>query len=161
MDSFLIEHRPALVRQSADTCTIGHSYLDTFGPGQFYTPCSKGLSKSGRTCSDTSCKRCSKLLYKRELFCKGCCSSRASTAASSTSGPHPNCRRECGGVGECAPHCRGLANMSPAVAKLHCCAARIVIGITGALLSRGKVRITKGVDSPLASHGAAFGLGSE
>ena len=71
--------------------------------------------------------------------------------------------------------------MSPAVAKLHCCAARIVIEISGALLSRGKVctppypppsyppsgallsrgkvRITKGLDSPLASHGAAFGLG--
>ena len=94
------------------------------------------------------------------LFCKGG-SHRAAAAGTDPAGPHPNCRRECGGVGVCAAHCRGLANMSPAVAKLHCCAARIVIGITGALLSRGKVRITKGVDSPLASHGAAFGLGSE
>jgi len=34
--------------------------------------------------------------------------------------------------------------MSKAVAKLHCCAARIVIEVTGALLSRGKVCLTRG-----------------
>ena len=144
MDSLHIEHRPALARQSADTCTIGHSYLDTFGPGQFCTPCySVGLTKSGPLRDRTCCKGCSKQLYKRFLFCKGC-SSRTSTAPSATSGPLPNCRRECGGVGVCAPHCRGLANMSKAVAKLHCCAARIVIEVTGALLSRGKVCLTRG-----------------
>ena len=182
MDSSLIEHRPAVARQSSDTCTHGHSYLDTFGPGPLYAPCPNRpcKSKSARACAHASCRRCSKRLYQRVLFCKGS-SGKWGTAASATSGPRPNCTRECGGAGVCAPHCQGLANLSRGVADLHCCAARIVIEVTAALLSRGKVRTAwGGVVSrspslrgrclgphrphrrgrrppPSASHGAAFG----
>ena len=72
MDSSLIEHRPAVARQSSDTCTHGHSYLDTFGPGPLYAPCPNRqcASKSARACAHASCRRCSKRLYQRVLFCK-------------------------------------------------------------------------------------------
>ena len=72
MDSSLIEHRPAVARQSGDTCTHGHSYLDTFGPGPLYAPCPNRpcASKSARACAHASCRRCSKRLYQRVLFCK-------------------------------------------------------------------------------------------
>ena len=137
VDSLHLEHRPALVRQSPNACTVGHSHLDSFAPGPHYAACRNRPLKNGHSCFDLSCKRCGKQLYKRVLFCKGY---SKSAVASSSAGTRPNCTRACGGVGACVAYCRGLANMPVAAAKLHCCAARIVIEITGALLARGKVR---------------------
>jgi hypothetical protein len=119
VDDALLEHRPARVRDPK-TFMKGHSYLDTFAlrPAYFETRAAP-----------------TRLLYKRDLFCKG----RSLTGSQLTTGPRPNCQRDCGGIGQCALGCAGGVGAS---GKLHFCAARIRIEITGELMERGLVRIS-------------------
>ena len=140
VDDFYIEHRPAVTRASINS-THRHTYLDTFEP----TP----MFKAHRAPP-------AKILYCRELFCLGRPSRTLPTSGGEPT--RPNCARACGGIGVCAPHCPGpTASSAGREGKYHCCAARLRIELTAALMKCGEVRITMAAGHSALSAGEALG----